>query len=75
MMPHDLPPHNVVYQQMPWWLKAKVFEAIAHDLRVVLRIADSRQEMPTVAIFDSRTMQWHIIRVSEIGAKANPSIV
>lgn len=32
-------------------------EAIAHDLRAVLRIADGRQEMPTAAIFDSRTLQ------------------
>jgi transposase len=57
MMPHDLPPYYVVYQQMRRWLKAEVFEAIAHDLRAVLRIADGRQEMPTAAIFDSRTMQ------------------
>jgi transposase len=57
MMPHDLPPYYVVYQQMRRWLKAEVFEAIAHDLRAVLRIAEGRQEMPTAAIFDSRTMQ------------------
>jgi len=55
MMPHDLPPWSVVYQQMRRWLKAEVFEAITHDLRAVLRIADGRQEMPTAAIFDSRT--------------------
>jgi transposase len=29
MMPHDLPPYYVVYQQMRRWLKAGVFEAIA----------------------------------------------
>jgi transposase len=57
MMPHDLPPWNVVYQQMRRWLKAEVFEAITHDLRAVLRIAEGRQEMPTAAIFDSRTLQ------------------
>jgi transposase len=57
MMPHDLPPWYVVYQQTQRWFKAKVFEAIAHDLRAVLRIADGRQEMPTAAIFDSRTLQ------------------
>jgi transposase len=57
MMPHDLPPWYVVYQQTQRWFKAKVFESIAHDLRAVLRIADGRQEMPTAAIFDSRTLQ------------------
>src|SRR4029453_8061907 len=57
LMPHDLPPWNVVYQQTQRWFKAQVFEAIAHDLRAVLRIADGRQEMPTAAIFDSRTLQ------------------
>lgn len=57
MMPHDLPPHYVVYQQMRRWLKAEVFEAIVHDLRAVLRIAEGRQEMPTASIFDSRTLQ------------------
>jgi len=57
MMPHDLPPWNVVYQQTQRWFKAQVFESIAHDLRAVLRIADGRQERPTAAIFDSRTLQ------------------
>jgi transposase len=57
LMPHDLPPWNVVYQQAQRWFKAQVFEDIAHDLRAVLRIADGRQEMPTAAIFDSRTLQ------------------
>jgi transposase len=66
MMPHDLPPWYVVYQQMRRWLKAGVFEAIAHDLRAVLRIAGGRQEMPTASIFDSRTMQSTV----ESGARA-----
>ena len=66
MMPHDLPPCYVVYQQMRRWLKAGVFEAIAHDLRAVLRIAEGRQEMPTASIFDSRTMQSTV----ESGARA-----
>jgi transposase len=66
MMPHDLPPWYVIYQQMRRWLKARVFEAIAHDLRAVLRIAEGRQEMPTASIFDSRTMQSTV----ESGARA-----
>jgi transposase len=66
MMPHDLPPYYVVYQQMRRWLKAGVFEAITHDLRAVLRIAEGRQEMPTASIFDSRTLQSTV----EGGARA-----
>ena len=53
MMPHDLPPWYVVYQQTQRWISAQVFEAIAYDLRAVLRIADGREEHPTAAIFPS----------------------
>jgi transposase len=56
-LPHDLPPWYVVYQQSRRWTKAGVFEAIVHDLRAVLRIADGRKEGPSAAIFDSRTLQ------------------
>jgi transposase len=31
-----------VYQQSQRWLKAKVFEALVHDLREVLRVAQGR---------------------------------
>ncbi|NDD64991.1 MAG: IS5 family transposase, partial [Acidobacteria bacterium] len=62
----DLPPWNVVYQQMQRWIKAQVFEAIANDLRAVLRIAEGRNEQPTAAIFDSRTLQ----STPESGARA-----
>ena len=37
MMPHDLPPWDVVYQQTQRWLKAGVFEALVHDLRAVVK--------------------------------------
>ena len=56
-MPHDLPPWHTVYQQSQRWLKAKVFEAIVHDLREVLRVAQGRNALPSAAIFDSRTLQ------------------
>jgi transposase len=57
LMPHDLPPWYVVYQQTQRWIKAKVFESLVHDLRAALWIAEGRKEQPTAAIFDSRTMQ------------------
>ena len=31
MLPNDLPPWNVVYQQTQRWIKAGCFEAMAHD--------------------------------------------
>ena len=41
-LPHDLPPHYAVYTQLQRWLKAGVFEAMIHDLRVFLRLAYRR---------------------------------
>jgi transposase len=57
LMPHDLPPWWVVYQQTRRWMAAGVFEAIIHDLRVLLRLAAGRAPQPTAAILDSRTLQ------------------
>ena len=57
MMPNDLPPWHTVYQQTQRWIKACVFEAMVHDLRVLLRLAEGRSEQPSGVIFDSRTLQ------------------
>ena len=57
MMPHDLPPWDIVYQQTRRWLNAGCFEAIVHDLRALLRLAAGRAPEPTAAILDSRTLQ------------------
>lgn len=56
-MPHDFPAWSAVYQQTQRWLAAGSFEALAQDLRAVLRIADGRDPEPTVAIIDSRTLR------------------
>ncbi len=57
MMPTDLPPWHVVYQQTQRWLAAGVFQAMVYDLRAILRMAQSRNAEPTAVILDSRTMQ------------------
>src|SRR5689334_12247297 len=57
MMPHDLPPWYIVYQQTQRWLAAGCFEAIVEDLRLLLRGIKGRQGHPSAAIFDSRTLQ------------------
>lgn len=56
-MPNDLPPWEIVYQQAQRWLKAGCFEALAEDLRAVLRLAAGRPERPSAAIIDSRTLR------------------
>ena len=66
MMPHDLPPWHTVYQQSQRWFAAGVFEDMIHDLRALLRLAKGKQEQPTAAIFDGRTVQ----STPESGARA-----
>ena len=59
-LPDDLPPWEAVYQQTQRWLKAGVFEAMVHDLRAVLRLAQGRPPVvPTAAaaVLDSRTLR------------------
>jgi len=55
--PNDLPPWEAVYQQTQRWLSAGVFEAMVHDLRALLRLAQGRDKEPTAAILDSRTLR------------------
>src|SRR5258707_2096665 len=57
MLPNDLPPWHVVYQQMRRWYRSGVFETMVHDLRAILRLLDGRSPDPTAAIIDSRTLQ------------------
>jgi transposase len=56
-MPHDLPPWEAVYQQTQRWLKAGVFEAMVHDLRVLLRLSEDRAPDPSAAVLDCRTLR------------------
>src|SRR6185437_6847679 len=65
-MPNDLPPWEIVYQQAQRWLRAGCFEALAEDLRAVLRLAAGRGEQPTAAVIDSRTLR----STPESGARA-----
>ena len=55
-----------VYQQAQRWLGAGCFETLAHDLRAVLRLAAGREEEPSAAILDSRTLR----STPESGARA-----
>ena len=57
MLPNDLPPWDAVYGQARRWMGAGVSEAMAQDLRRLLRVLSGRAEEPTAAVFDSRTAQ------------------
>lgn len=57
MMPNDLPPWHAVYQQSKRWIDAGCFDALVHDLRMILRMAHGKKADPTAAIIDSRVMQ------------------
>ena len=66
MLPHDFPDWTVVYQQARRWIQADVFEEVAHDLRICLRMVNGRTEQPSAAILDGRTLQ----STPESGARA-----
>jgi transposase len=57
MIPNDLPPWHTVQQQALRWIKAGCFEAMAHDLREVLREFAQRHAQPSAVILDGRTLQ------------------
>jgi transposase len=65
-LPNDFPPWPAVYQQARRWLAAGCFEAMAHDLREILRLAAGRSPTPSAVILDSRTIQ----STPESGARA-----
>ena len=57
IIPNDLPPWHAVYDQTQRWIAAGVFEAIAHDLRKMLRLLAGRAVQPSAAIIDGSTVQ------------------
>lgn len=65
-LPSDFPPYYTVHQQTARWVEAGVFEAMAHDLRKLMRIFAARAPQPSAMIVDGRTIQ----SVPESGARA-----
>lgn len=66
LLPGDFPPWHAVYDQAQRWLAAGVFQAMVHDLRAVLRLAQGRAPDPSAVILDARTLQ----STPESGARA-----
>jgi transposase len=57
LLPTNLPPWTTVHQQTQRWLAAGCFEAMTHDLRTVLRLAEGRGAQPSAVVLDSRTLR------------------
>ena len=57
LLPTNFPPWPAVYQQTQRWIAAGCFEAMVHDLRVLLRWSAGRADQPTAVIIDSATRQ------------------
>ena len=65
-LPADFPPYYTVYEQTARWVKAGVFEAMAHDLRKLVRLCSGRAAQPSATVLDARTIQ----STPERGARA-----
>jgi transposase len=65
-LPENFPPYHAVYQQAQRWIRARVLETMAGDLRQLLRILEGRSAEPSAAILDGRTLQ----SVPESGGRA-----
>ena len=57
MLPNDLPPWAVVYQQFRRWDEAGCFEALVSDMRSIIRTSQGRSGQPSAVILDGRTLQ------------------
>ena len=66
LMPNDLPPWRVAYQQMRRWMEACVFELLVADVQSLLRELGGRKGQPAAICIDSRTLQ----STPESGARA-----
>jgi transposase len=68
-LPVDFPPWPAVYQQVRRWMEAGSFEALVHDLRLLLRVLKGRAAHPSAVILDARVLQSSL----ESGARAGYS--
>jgi transposase len=56
-LPGDFPPWPTVYQQARRWMEAGCFDALVHDLRLLVRVLQGRNPQPSAAILDARVLQ------------------
>jgi putative transposase len=65
MLPHDLPPHQTVYDYFNQWSADGTWEQINGRLVRRVRVAEGRNEEPSAAIIDSQS-----VKTVEKGANA-----
>jgi transposase len=66
-MPNDLPPWAAVSQQAQRWLAAGGFEALAEDLRTVLRVVAGRKPSPALPFWTAARCVPHPKAASGLG--------
>jgi transposase len=67
LLPNHFPPWQSVYQQAQRWMAAGCFEAIVHDLRILLRLVAGRSLKLSAMVIDSRTLQSSVESGSQAG--------
>ena len=69
MLPHDLPPHQTVYEYFNAWSKDGTWECINSALVRRVRVEAGRNEEPSAAIIDSQS-----VKTVEKGANAATTV-
>jgi transposase len=67
MLPLHFPPWEAVSQQTRRWIAAGCFEAIVHDLRLLIRAAAGRHPQLSAAIVGSRILRSTVDRGQRAG--------
>jgi|SRR5579863_2847250 len=57
MLPHDLPPHQSVYEYFNAWSSEGTWERLNSALVRRVRVAEGRAEEPSAAILDSQSVK------------------
>lgn len=57
LIPNNLAPWSIVFQQVQRWIAAGCFEALEHNLRKLVRMLTAKNAQPSTTILDGRTLQ------------------
>jgi putative transposase len=56
-LPHDLPPHALVWEHFRRWRDGGLVEAVHDALRARVRVKEGREPTPSAAIIDSQSVK------------------